>query len=110
VNLPTGVAANVSNRPPVESKTLLYVSAAGLAGSLSAGTIACIILNKSDKESDRGSYNAGLGLLAGGVIGASLSVAGLIVYSLSRPPPTQVVTISPDISKNRVGLGLQGTW
>ncbi|UQA59179.1 hypothetical protein [Polyangium aurulentum] len=112
VNLPTRVAANVSSRPPEaqESKTLLYVSAAGLAVSLGAGGIGGLVLYNSNKETDPGSYNAGLGLLAGGVIGFGLSVAGLVVYGLSRPTPQPVITIAPEISKNQTGLGLRGTW
>jgi hypothetical protein len=110
INLPTRVAANVSNRPPEESKTLLYVSAAGLAVSLGAGIVGGVVLYNSDKESDSGSYTAGLGLVSGAGIGFGLSVAGLVVYGLSRPTPTPIITISPDLSKNRVGLGLQGTW
>jgi len=110
VNLPTRVAANVSSRPPEESKTLLYVSAAGLAVSLGAGITGYAVKDTGEKQSDSTLTNAGLGLLIGGGIGLGLSIAGLVVYGLSRPTPQPVITISPDISQNRMGLGLQGTW
>jgi hypothetical protein len=110
INLPTRVAANVSNRPPEESKTLLYVSAAGLGISLTAGGIGALVLYNSNKVSDPGSYNVGLGLLAGGIIGFGLSVTGLVVAIASKPTPQPIITISPDLSKNHVGLGLRGVW
>jgi hypothetical protein len=52
VNLPTRVMASVGsgNPPPEESKTLLYVSAAGLGISLAAGIVGAMILYSGEKK------------------------------------------------------------
>jgi hypothetical protein len=110
VNLPTHMTANVSSRSPQEeeSKVLLYVSAVGLGISVASGIIGGLVLYNSDKAPD--SYDVGLGLVAGGAIGLGLSITGLVVYVNSRPQPQPIITISPALAKNQVGLGLQGTW
>ncbi|UQA63443.1 hypothetical protein [Polyangium aurulentum] len=112
VNLPTRVMANVGNQPvqEKESRTLLYVSAVGVGVSLAAGITGIYLVATTDKKSDPTSYAAGSGLLIGGGIGLGLSITGFMIYSATRPQPQPVVTISPALSKNQVGLGLSGTW
>jgi hypothetical protein len=112
VNLPMPLIANMSSQMPKqeESKVLLYVSAAGMGISVAAGIIGLLLYN-SDKETDPGSHNAGLGLVAGSAIGFGLSLTGLLVFAATpRPQPQPIITISPPVAKNQLGLGLQGVW
>ena len=112
VNLPTRVMANVSNRPAQEkeSRTLLYVSAAGFGISLAAGLVGAVVWISGKERDNPDMSTAGTALVIGGSIGLGLSITGFMIYSATRPQPQPVVTISPALSKNQVGLGLSGTF
>jgi len=114
VNLPTRVAANVSSRSPEAPtwpKTLMIASGVVLGTSLGVGIAGVAVWADAKERGAAEAQAAGLGMLIGGGMGLGLSVMGLVVGIASTPPPPQpVITISPDVSKNHVGLGLQGTW
>jgi len=112
VNLPTRVMANVGNQPvqEKESRTLLYVSAAGVGLSLAAGIVGAGVWISGKERNNPDMITAGTALFIGGGIGLGLSITGLIIYNSTRPQPQPVFTISPALSKNQVGLGLSGTW
>jgi hypothetical protein len=112
INLPTRVAANVSSRPPEAPtwpRTLIIAGSVGLGVSVTVGGLGIYLAATSEKQSD--AYGMGSGMIVGGLLGLGLSLTGIGVGIASTPPPPQpVITISPDLSKNHLGLGLQGTW
>ncbi|UQA55671.1 tetratricopeptide repeat protein [Polyangium aurulentum] len=113
VKMPTPLMANVSGQLPKqeESKTLLYVSAAGLGISVAAGIVGAVVWNNGDKQGNPAMSTAGTALLIGGGIGFGLSMTGFLIYvATPRPQPQPIITISPAVSRNQMGLGLQGTW
>jgi hypothetical protein len=113
VNLPTRVMASVGsgNPPQEESKTLLYVSAAGVGLSLAAGIVGTMVYISGKDNADRDMTTVGTGLIVGGGITMGLSIAGFMVYvATPRPQPQPIINISPALAKNQVGLGLSGAW
>jgi hypothetical protein len=113
VNLPTRVMASVgsTNPPQEESRTLLYVSAAGVGISLAAGIVGTMVYINGKENADREMTTVGTGLIVGGGITMGLSLTGLIVFvATPRPQPQPIINISPALARNQVGLGLSGAW
>ncbi|UQA55504.1 hypothetical protein [Polyangium aurulentum] len=78
---------------------------------LPAGIVGAVVLNNGDKRGDPEMSTAGTALLIGGGIGFALSMTGFLIYvATPRPQPPPIIRISPDVGKNQLGLGLQGTW
>jgi hypothetical protein len=113
-DLPNQFGIRVGRRlPPPEAptwpRTLIIASGVGLGISLTVGLSGLYLAATNDAGAD--AYAMGSGMILGGAIGLGLSVTGIVVGIAATPPPPQpVITISPALAKNQVGMGLSGTW